>query len=141
MDEGIAHSSPIDDERIDLAVVGAHLSGFPLNHDLVKLDAILQTRTTTSPRYRLYELQNTAPPKPGFVRAPDHGACIDIEVWSIPSNAVGRFLTTIPSPLGLGSIELSNGRWVTGFICEPYGLHDAKDITQYGGWRTYTERS
>lgn len=125
-----------DTSTMSLAVVGAHLSGFPLNKDLTQRGATLQKRTTTSPQYKLYELQNTAPAKPALVR--DHqGSRIDIEIWNVPLNNVGSFLATIPSPLGLGSIEVEDGSWVTGFICEPYGLEGAKDVTAYGGWRDY----
>ncbi|WP_420790738.1 allophanate hydrolase-related protein, partial [Vibrio parahaemolyticus] len=35
---------------------------------------------------------------------------------------------------------LADGRWETGFICEPYGLDGAQDITELGGWRTYLKR-
>ena len=121
---------------MELAVVGAHLSGFPLNKDLITLGASLSMCTATSPRYKLYELQGTVPAKPGLAR--DHeGSSIEVEIWTIPLNNVGIFLNTVPSPLGLGTVELRDGRWVKGFICEPYGLEGAKDVTAYGGWRKY----
>jgi hypothetical protein len=123
---------------MDLAVVGAHLSGFPLNKDLTNLGATLSKRTKTSPRYKLYELQNTTPAKPGLVR--DHqGRSIEIEIWRIPLSNVGNFLETISTPLGLGSIEIEDESWVKGFICEPYGLEGAKDVTVFGGWRSYRD--
>jgi hypothetical protein len=124
---------------IDLAVVGAHLSGFPLNRDLTNLGATLQKRTKTSPQYKLYELQNTTPAKPGLVRDQRGGRSIEIEIWRIPISNVGSFLETISTPLGLGSIEIEDGSWVKGFICEPYGLEGAKDVTAFGGWRNYRE--
>jgi allophanate hydrolase len=43
----------------------------------------------------------------------------------------------IPSPLGIGNVELVDGRWVNGFICEGYGLEGARDVTGFGGWRSY----
>jgi hypothetical protein len=125
---------------MELAVVGAHLSGFPLNHTLADLDATFETRTTTSPSYRLYELPESTPAKPGLLRVSDDGACIEIEIWSMPIESVGKFLEGIPSPLGLGSIEVLDGRWVKGFICEAYALQNAKDITKFGGWRNFQER-
>jgi allophanate hydrolase len=55
----------------------------------------------------------------------------------MPLGNIGAFLSTIPSPLGLGTIEMEDGSWVKGFICEPYGLEGAKDVTAWGGWRKY----
>ncbi len=120
-----------------IAVVGAHLSGMPLNTQLQGFGARLQQKTTTSPNYRLYHLPNTTPPKPGLVRVAQDGEAIALEVYDLPSWAVSGFLELIPSPLGLGKVELANGAWVTGFICEPSALEGAKDITSFGGWRAY----
>ncbi len=119
-----------------LAVVGAHLSGMPLHHQLIAMGARLCAVTSTSARYRLYALHGTIPPKPGLVRN-DDGAQIAIEVYDVPVTEIGRFLTGLATPLGLGCIELQDGTWVTGFICEPWALQEAQDITAYGGWRAY----
>ncbi|KAM0705160.1 hypothetical protein Q7P35_007947 [Cladosporium inversicolor] len=118
-------------KTMDLAVVGAHLTGFPLNNHLTTLNATLSQRTTTSPNYKLYELQNTTPSKPGLVRDLQ-GSRIEAEIWKLPLSNVGAFLSTIDSPLGLGSVEMEDGRWVKGFICEGYGLVGARDVTGVG---------
>ncbi|KAJ5657584.1 Urea carboxylase [Penicillium longicatenatum] len=127
---------------MQLAVVGAHLSGFPLNRDLVSRGATLITATTTAPCYRLFALQKPVPgsvAKPGLKRVTDGGDSIEVEVWNIPIDKMGSFLGTIAAPLGIGSIELKNGRWVHGFICESIGLENAEDVTSFGGWRGYTQ--
>lgn len=121
---------------LPLAVVGAHLSGMPLHHQLTDIGARLRAVTSTAPEYRLYALQNTTPAKPGLARAAG-GASIAVEVYDVPEEAVGGFLAGILAPLGLGRIELQDGTWVNGFICEPWALQDAEDITAYGGWRQY----
>ncbi len=121
---------------LPLAVVGAHLSGMPLNHQLSNIGARLRAATRTAPAYRLYALPGTTPPKPGLARAAN-GAAIEVEVYDVPAAALGGFLAGIPQPLGLGRIELQDGSWVTGFICEPAALQEAEDITAYGGWRNY----
>ena len=131
---------------MSLAVVGAHLSGMPLHGQLVERGARLRASTTTSPRYKLYALPGTVPPKPGLARlspdaAPEEGHAIALEVYDVPMADVGSFLALIPSPLGLGSVELADGSWVKGFICEPCGLAGAQDISHYGGWRAYMNRS
>jgi allophanate hydrolase len=128
-------TSPKDSHQI--AVVGAHLSGMPLNGQLQAIGARLRVATTTSANYRLYALPNTKPPKPGLVRVKNDGQCIAIEVYDVPTWAVSGFLRDIASPLGLGSVELASGQWVTGFICEPVAVDEALDITSFGGWRAY----
>jgi len=128
-----------------LAVVGAHLQGMPLHGQLVERGCRLLARTRTAAAYRLYALPGTVPPKPGLARVAkdggegegDAGVAIEVEVYEMPLDAVGSFLALIPSPLGLGTVELADGRWVKGFICEPAGLVGAQDISQYGGWRAY----
>ncbi|RDW81168.1 putative Allophanate hydrolase [Aspergillus mulundensis] len=127
-------------DSMKLAVVGAHLSGFPLNKDLVTRGATLAGTTTTSPCYQLYRLQSqSAVLKPGLKRVATGGCAIEVEVWDLPRAKFGSFLETVKAPLGIGSIELQDGQWVHGFICEPDGLEGATEITSYGGWRAYTQ--
>ncbi|CAN5344437.1 allophanate hydrolase [soil metagenome] len=123
--------------HMNVAVVGAHLSGMPLNGQLTDRGARLVEATRTSPSYRLYALPGTTPPKPGLQRVADGGASIALEIWSMPIEHVGSFLALIPPPLGLGSVELADGSWVNGFICEGHALLQAEDVTAHGGWRAY----
>lgn len=132
---------PAAEPALPLVVVGAHLSGLPLNGQLRERGATLVEATTTAPAYRLYALPGTVPPKPGLVRVADGGASIAVEVWAMPQAAVGSFLALIPSPLGLGSVELADGRHVHGFLCEPHALAGARDVTSFGGWRAYLAAS
>lgn len=122
---------------LKLAVVGAHLTGMPLNAQLTERGARLHAATTTSVAYRLYALPHTTPPKPGLQRVLNGGAAIAVEVWAMPASEVGSFLAGVPHPLGLGQVELADGSWVTGFICEDHALERALDITAHGGWRAY----
>ena len=122
---------------IQLAVVGAHLQGLPLHYQLVDRHAHLVKACNTAKSYRLYALPNTKPPKPGLVKDPVNGAKIALEVYEMPITEVGSFLELIPTPLGLGSVELDDGTWVKGFICEPYAINGAKDISHLGGWKAY----
>ena len=124
-------------DRVHLAVVGAHLRGQPLNGQLLAEDAELVARTTTSSRYRLYRLQGGPPLRPGLERVAGCGRPIEVEVWSITTQGLGRLLAAVAPPLGIGSVELADGSWVKGFICETHGLGDAIDITAHGGWRRY----
>ncbi|MFD4841273.1 allophanate hydrolase [Achromobacter sp. NPDC058515] len=123
-------------DTVRVAVVGAHLTGMPLNHQLTSRHAAFVEKTRTAGDYRLYALANTTPPKPGLVKA-DSGAPIEVELWDVPVTAFGAFVAEIPAPLGIGTLELEDGRSVKGFICEPRGLDGARDITAFGGWRAY----
>ncbi len=122
---------------LPIAVVGAHLSGLPLNGQLRERGAVLLETTTTAPQYRFYALPGTTPPKPGLQRVAEGGGAIALEVWAMPVAAVGSFLALIPPPLGLGSVMLADGRHVHGFLCEEHALAGARDITEFGGWRAY----
>jgi allophanate hydrolase len=129
----------VRDNTIDVAVVGAHLSGQPLNPQLTSLGAVLRRRARTAAAYRLYALPGT-PARPGLVRVADGGAAIECEVWSVPAVKLGGFITGIAAPLGIGKVVLDDGSTVCGFICEPIGVTDAADITKFGGWRNYLSR-
>lgn len=124
-----------------LAVVGAHLQGQPLNHQLTSRGASFLETTRTASDYRLYALANTTPPKPGLSHCPGTALSdgIEVELWSLSSSALGELLMEVPPPLGLGTVQLKDGRQVKGFICEGYALNDAQDITSYGGWRAWRE--
>ncbi len=133
----IPRSAPV----LALAVVGAHLQGMPLHGQLAERGCRLVARTRTAADYRLFALPDTTPPKPGLARADaaHAGFAIEVEVYEMPLDAVGGFLALIPPPLGLGSVELDDGRWVKGFICEPHALVGAQDISVHGGWRAWLE--
>ena len=125
-------------QHFRVAVVGAHLSGMPLNFQLTTRQAVHVETTTTSADYALFALPGTVPPKPGLARQ-DEGQKIIVELWDIPKARFGEFVAEIPTPLGMGNVELADGRWVKGFICEPYGLNGAKNISEFGGWRAYIQ--
>ncbi len=120
-----------------IAVVGAHLSGLPLNWQLTERQSRLVKVCKTAKSYRLFALPNTHPPKPGLIKCPSDGVSIELEVYEMPSNQLGSFLNLIPPPLGLGNIELEDGSLVKGFICEQYAVHEAQDISNLGGWKSY----
>ncbi|MEV7389874.1 allophanate hydrolase [Streptomyces sp. NPDC091215] len=135
-DERLATIARSLEPRVSLAVLGAHLTGQPLNPQLLALGAVLERTTTTAPAYRFHALRTT-PPKPGLVHVDEGGAAIEAEVWSLPPEGLGRLLATLPHPMTLGSVDLADGTSVPGFLCEPSALTNAKDITGYGSWRNY----
>ncbi len=123
---------------VELSVVGAHLSGQPLNRQLTSRGAQLVKTCRTAPEYRLYALANTTPPKPGLVRAPGFaGPGIETEVWRMSFAAFGEFVAEVPTPMGIGSVVLDDGSTVKGFLCEVAALDGAREITEFGGWRAF----
>ncbi len=129
------------ESRVDVAVVGAHLNGEPLNGEITRLGGRLVETTRTASDYRLYLLANTIPRKPGLVRDPNfRGNGVEVEVWSFAPDAFGRFAAAIPAPLGIGKVTLADGRQISGFLCEDYAIKDAREITDFGGWRRFLRK-
>jgi allophanate hydrolase len=129
-------SGPATD-RLDIAVVGAHLSGMALNGELTALGGRLVAAAVTAPDYRLHAL-DTTPPKPGMLRVEaGQGTAIELEIWSLSAAAFGSFVAAIPPPLSIGTVRLADGSGVKGFIVEAAALEGARDISSFGGWRAY----
>ncbi|MDO8206622.1 MAG: allophanate hydrolase [Gallionella sp.] len=127
--------------RVRIAVCGAHMAGLPLNHQLTDRGAHLVARTKSSADYKLYALPGGRPQRPGMVRvqADQRGSAIDVEVWEMAAREFGSFVAGIPAPLGIGTLTLAEGAQVQGFVCEPYAVKDAVDISCFGGWRAYLQ--
>lgn len=125
---------------IPVVVCGAHLDGLPLNWQLRERGASFGEKTSTANAYRLYALAGGPPFRPGLVRDTTNGGVIEVEVWQVPPSEFGSFVAGIPAPLGIGKVELADGRWLPGFICEPCGIAGgAEEITAFGGWRAYID--
>ena len=133
------HDPVVVEDRVSIAVVGAHMSGLPLNGQLTELGGRLERAGKTAPVYRFYALPGGPPHRPGMVRTPEGGGAIELEVWSLPTEKVGAFVVKIPAPLGLGTVTLADGSGVPGFLCESHAIEGARDITSLGGWRAYVK--
>ena len=130
--------SAANDDSITLCVSGAHMSGLPLNHQLLTAGANLLASVRTAPHYKLFALTHMQPPRPGVVRVADNeGVPIVSELWSVPKTTFGAFVAAIPTPLAIGKVELESGEWVTGFVCQSYALAGATDISDVANWRKY----
>ena len=128
---------PTVGKTVKLAVCGAHLSGLPLNWQLVQLGAKLLRATCTASTYKLFALPGTTPPKPGLVRFKEGGAAIEVEIWEVPLAGYGHFVANIPAPLGIGTITLEDRSTVQSFLCEATAVQGALDVTEFGGWRAF----
>ncbi|MBV1707951.1 MAG: allophanate hydrolase [Hyphomicrobiales bacterium] len=132
-------ATPEADPGIPLLVVGAHMSGMPLNSELLALGGRFEREVTTAPLYRLYALRDQVQPKPGLLRvAADEGSAIDGEIWRLPVQGLGELTAAVPAPLGIATIKLADGSSIKGFAVEAAGIQGAADISAYGGWRAYS---
>ena len=60
-------------------------------------------------------------------------------MWALTAEAFGKFVSNIPTPLGIGTLRLDDGSEVKGFLVEPAALDGARDISEFGGWRHFIE--
>jgi allophanate hydrolase len=130
-------TNPSSEDRISVAVCGAHMEGLPLNQQLTSRGGVLVIRTRTAPKYAFYALPGGPPHRPGLVRVSVEGASIEVEVWSVPTSLFGSFVAGIPAPLCIGKVELESGEQVAGFLCESHATTTATNITALGSWRRY----
>jgi allophanate hydrolase len=138
---GPAPAAAPDKSRIEIVVVGAHLTGLPLNRELTELGARFVRAAQTTRDYRLFALPGAVPPKPGLLRVADgEGAALAVEVWSLDAAGFGAFVAKIPAPLGIGTLRLADGSAPKGFLVEPEAIKGAEDISHFGGWRAYLAR-
>jgi allophanate hydrolase len=125
-------------ETIEIAVVGAHLRGMPLNRELLALGGLFVKETATAPDYRLYALNGAVPPKPGLLRvAEGAGVTIVVEIWKLSFEAFGKFVAAVSAPLSIGTLALVDGSRMKGFLVEAVATENARDISSFGGWRAY----
>lgn len=131
-------TNPASSGLIEIVVVGAHLSGMPLNGELTSRGGTFLRATTTEASYQLNALPGGPPKRPGLLRlAEGEGHAIAVEVWALPAEGFGTFVAGIPAPLCIGTVHLADGTAPKGFLVEPEGLKGATDISHFGGWRAY----
>jgi allophanate hydrolase len=136
---GRFHAAPAS-ERVAVAVIGAHLSGMPLNRELVALGGAFGRRVRSAPDYRLFALADATPAKPGLLRCRDgEGRAIEAEIWTLPPEGFGRLVASVPPPLSIGTLRLEDGSSVKGFLAEAEAVRSASDISHFGGWRAYLQ--
>ncbi len=124
-------------DMIKVAVCGAHMSDLPLSPQLVALGGEFVAATTSSENYKLFKLNGFTPARPGLLRVVENGSAIALEIWQLPIENYGKFVASVPSPLGFGTLTLADNSTVQGFLCEAYATLDAIDISHLGGWRNY----
>lgn len=127
-------------DTVIIAVMGAHMTGLPLNDELREHGARFWEATTTSADYRFFALPGTTPPRPGLLQVEKgQGTAIEVELWAMAPDGFGRFVAAMPALLSAGSITLADGRVVKGFLVEAEATRGARDISEFGGWRAYLQ--
>jgi allophanate hydrolase len=137
----VGGKGPVSAGQVRVAVAGAHLRGQPLHADLLRTGARFVRACRTGPHYRFMGFMNLKPPRPGLLRDEDRAGSIDVEIYDIPMEGFGRLVASVAPPLAIGTIELADGESVKGFLCESWAAQDAEDITDFGGWIAFRERS
>jgi len=133
--------TPFLNEKIPLAVCGAHLKGEPLHYQLQTADFL--GAAETAPEYKMYAFKDGNIQKPAMIAG---NSSFYVELYALTPEEFGKFVAAIPAPLGIGKIKLSDGRMVPGFIGDgtisvmAFG-GAAVDISQYGDWRKYVHKS
>ncbi len=118
-----------------LAVNGTLMRGLKLAPNMQRAGASFVRETTTEPAYRLWSINDD---HPAMIRVSDgKGATVAVEVWSVPPAGLAGILQNEPAGLTIGKVKLEDGSTVLGVIGEPALVEGKKEITNYGGWRTY----
>jgi allophanate hydrolase len=122
-----------------LALVGAHMSGLPLNHLVAARGGRLLRRARTDPGYRMMRVPGAGVPRPGLVSGEGPADGFGVELWELPLQTLGSLAAELSPPLRFGQLRLSDGTSVLGYLGDDVALSSAEDISEYGGWRSYRE--
>ena len=119
---------------IEFAVNGTLMRGLELNVNLQKVGAIFVREEITASIYRLWSIADR---HPAMLRVSENGQAIALEIWSTTPAALGEILLSEPAGLCIGKVVLADGQEVLGVLGEPFLCEGQKEITDYGGWRSY----
>jgi hypothetical protein len=121
---------------IYLAVNGTLMRGLALNDNLLKAGAQFVEETTTAPLYRLWSINDR---HPAMIRVTEGGKAIAVEIWAVPPAGIADILLQEPPGLCVGKVVLANNEVILGVLGEPFLCEHQQEITEWEGWRAYTE--
>jgi allophanate hydrolase len=119
-----------------VVVVGAHLSGLPLNHQLVSRGGTLLRRSRTAEAYTMLRVP-TGVPRPALVPGT---SSYEVEVWELPTQGLGELLALVGAPLRLGQVLLADGTSAVGFVGDSRLLEGAEELG-VRSWREVVSES
>lgn len=123
-------------DSVLLAVNGTLMRGLELNPNMLAAGAVFVRESATVASYRLWSIGDR---HPAMVRVSEGGVSVALEVWSVPRAGLASILLQEPPGLSIGKVSLSDGEEVLGVLGEPVLCEGQAEITQFGGWRAYTE--
>lgn len=125
----------MNSDEVLLAVNGTLMRGLKLNPNMVAARATFVRETKTEAAYRLWTINDE---HPAMVRVTDGtGVKVAVEVWSVPAAGLAGILLSEPPGLSIGKVRLEDGTIVLGVLGEPALVEGQREITKYGGWRSY----
>jgi allophanate hydrolase len=131
--------APIPENWVRVSVAGAHLRGQPLHAALLATGARFVRVCQTAARYRFMAFMDLQPPRPSLLRDEQRGRAVQVEIYDLPMDGFGRLVASVAPPLAIGTVDLSDGEAVKGFLCESWAARNARDITEFGGWIAFRE--
>ncbi|MDN6683507.1 MAG: hypothetical protein L0K89_02085, partial [Bifidobacterium crudilactis] len=130
--------SDIEQGSVPILVFGAHRRGQALNSQLTQLQAQYLSTVSTAPHYVMGVMPGTGYPRVRLVEG-EAGESITGELWNVPVNAFARFAQMVRQPLSIGPVELSDGRYVLGFLCGSVIPVEEMNISKLEDWLSYAE--
>ena len=119
-----------------LAVNGTLMRGLELNANLLDAGAHFVREDETDACYRIWSIADR---HPAMQRTPGEGVHVAVELWSVPVEGLARILLAEPPGLAIGKVILRDGSVVLGILGEGFLCQGQPEITEFGGWRAYTE--
>jgi allophanate hydrolase len=121
----------------EVVLVGAHMSGLPLNHLVSGRGGRLLRRARTADGYDLVRVPGPGVPRPALIAGAGPEAGFAVEVWEIPLQTLGNLASELSSPLRLGQLRLDDGTSALGYVGDDTALSQADSLNGYDGWRAY----
>lgn len=129
----------LDTEAMEIAVCGLHMENMPLESEITSLNGYFNRKAETSQNYKMVKINGDLV-KPGLIRDYKNGHKIELEIFNIPLKNIGKFVENIKYPLGIGNIELDDGTFVKGFVCEKIFEEKCENISEYKSFRNYLNK-
>ena len=127
-----------DAENIKLAINGTLMRGLKLNLNMIAAGATFLREDRTEPAYRLWTINDD---HPAMIRVSDgSGVSVEVEIWEVPPGGIASILIKEPPGLAIGKVRLEGGEMVLGVLGEPALIEHQREVSAYGGWRSYIGR-
>lgn len=126
--------SQVRSEPVSLFVNGTLMRGLALHPNLA--GATFMGTARTAPRYRLFSVRDIHPAM--TPAGTGDGSSVSGEIYEVLLGHLQHLLAREPAGLGLGVVDLQDGRQCMGILWIAARLPvRAIDISAFGGWREY----